>query len=252
MKNFAEQIKKLLNFELNISYYDSLESTNKTAKEKAKVDNCDGVVFAKGQTNGRGRMDRSFYSPKNSGIYMSIYLHPNISVNKLTNLTALASVAVIKAIKKLYKNLSPKIKWINDIYIENKKICGILTESSFNINKTFVVVGIGINLFKADNIPEDIKDIMGFIEDGKVNETKVVKLSAEILNEFFDLYYNKKDYFTDYYNHSLVLGKEITVISKDKSYIAKAIDIDKDFHLIVEHNNKKETLFSGEISIRLE
>ncbi|WP_305768298.1 biotin--[acetyl-CoA-carboxylase] ligase [Candidatus Epulonipiscium viviparus] len=148
----------------NIECYDVVSSTNLLLKQRyAEPEGL--VIIANAQEAGMGRVGRTFFSPKNSGIYFSVLLKPNDS-NTVNFVTAMAGVAVCKAITKIF-NLSPKIKWVNDIYLNNKKICGILTQSSFSLeNNTseYVILGIGINVYSPpEGFPSELENIAGSI-----------------------------------------------------------------------------------------
>lgn len=228
-----------------IKYYNSAASTNTVAKEYSKTATTDCVFIAKKQTGGKGRKQRSFFSPK-GGLYFSLVIKDK-STNEIPQITALAAVAVLNAIKKLSPQHKIKIKWVNDIYLENKKICGILCEKLSS--SPYAVIGIGINTAKPKDIPDEIKDIYGFINP-KVSYKYNAKLVAEIINEIYLLLQNGNFYET-YLENSLCINKEITVITETESYKAVAKTIEKDFSLTVQKENELINLSSGEISIKL-
>ena len=167
--------------------------------------------------------------------------------DKLPTITALTAVAVLNAIKKLNPSLNPKIKWVNDIYIDNKKVCGILCEKLSTSKHT--VIGIGINTAKPKDIPDDIKDIYGFINQ-KVSYKYNSKLIAKIINEIYTLL-EKGNFYETYLKHSLCIDKEVTVITETESYKAVAKNIETDFSLTLQKENELINLSSGEISIKL-
>ncbi len=228
-----------------IKYYNYAASTNAVAKEYSKTAQSDCVFIAKTQTGGKGRKQRNFYSPK-GGIYFSLVVKEN-TTNEIPQITALAAVAVLNAIKKLNPNINPQIKWVNDIYINNKKVCGILCEKISTLKYT--VIGIGINTAKPKNIPDDIKDIYGFINQ-KVSYKYNAKLIAEIINEIYTLI-NNGNFYETYLKHSLCIDKEVTVITETESFKAVAKNIEKDFSLTLLKENELINLSSGEISIKL-
>lgn len=228
-----------------IKYYNSAASTNAVAKEYSKTAQSDCVFIAKSQTGGRGRKQRNFYSPK-GGIYFSLALKQE-KTSGIPNITALAAVAVLNAIKKLNPNLNPKIKWVNDIYLDNKKVCGILCEKLSS--SPYTVIGIGINTAGSKNIPDDIKDIYGFINQ-KVSYKYNARLIAEIVKEIYSLQ-KTNDFYKDYCEASICIGKEITVTNEKESFKARAIKIEKDFSLTLQKENELINLSSGEISIKL-
>lgn len=249
-----EILEKLNNKNIEVTVLESTDSTNAYLKRSIRDDLKEGfAIIADSQTLGKGRFSRKFYSPKNSGIYMSILLRPSLSPENAVLITAAAAVAVSRAIEKL-SGKETKIKWVNDIYISSKKVCGILTEGSINSDGSFnyAILGIGINAYKPENnFPNEIKDIAGAIFSQKKENLRNT-LIAEVINNFFQYYNNleSKTFLDDYRQKSLVLGKEIKVPKNDKLFSAKALEIDDNCRLLVEYdNNEREYLSSGEISI---
>lgn len=234
----------------------SVTSTNTLAKEMAVAGASEGtVVLAREQTEGRGRMGRSFYSPNSTGLYFSIILRPRLDLNDSLLITTSAAVAVAKAIERL-TNDKVQIKWVNDLYMKGRKVCGILTEASLNIENgglEYAVVGIGINVTTKD-FPNDIKQIAGTIlSEGPRNKPIMSLLAAEILNNLSASMENMTDrsYLLDYKKRSFLIGKEILVLKGNDTKPAKAIDIDESARLIVEYpDGNKEALSSGEVSVR--
>lgn len=252
-EHLNSNLKKKINFKI----LDKATSTNTLVREFAS-ENKEGLVIIAGeQTAGRGRMGRSFFSPGDSGVYMSLLLKPEIQPEDAVQITTAAAVSVCKALESLGISDS-KIKWVNDIYIGNKKVCGILTESSFNSeSKTldFAILGVGINIYESqEGFPDEIKDIAGSVFSER-RENLRNKFIAEFLNAFFG-YYNTlsiKNHLKEYKEKSFVLGKEITIIQGEKIRNGKAVDIDENCNLVVElPDGKTEKLCSGEISVRVE
>ncbi|MCR5836390.1 MAG: biotin--[acetyl-CoA-carboxylase] ligase [Lachnospiraceae bacterium] len=242
---------------LDIQVFQTVTSTNTVLKEMAAKGAAEGtVVIATNQTNGRGRLGRSFHSPADTGIYFSILLRPKMSAENSLFLTTSAAVAIAKAIEDV-KDCRADIKWVNDIYINNKKVCGILTEGSFNVENNeldYAIVGIGINILPPkDDFPEDIKNKAGaiFSQGEDVSEVSS-KLVAHVLNYFFDYYNNltSKSFFEEYKSRSFLLGKDIHILDGNGKIPATAIDLDESCHLIVrlEDGTTKE-LSSGEVSV---
>ena len=245
--------------DLSIEVLQSLNSTNKTAREKAILGAPEGyVVIANAQTNGRGRNGREFFSPADTGIYMSLVLRPpRCSPQQATKLTTMAAVAVCEAIETVSKEKA-QIKWVNDVYVRGKKVCGILTEASLGLEDNFLeyaIIGIGVNVSSPiKGFPKELQNIADAVFEEAQNDGKN-RIAAEILNRFMSYYtvLPKINYIEQYRNRSFVIGKEILVISPDDQKKAVALDIDDDFHLIVKYeDNKTETLSSGEISVRLQ
>ncbi|HAT4245733.1 TPA: biotin--[acetyl-CoA-carboxylase] ligase [Clostridium perfringens] len=257
----AEGIKIFLNPKYSENYirvYKTIDSTNQEAK-KLLIDKDiphGTILIAEEQTAGRGRFQRKFFSPSNKGIYMSVILRPNIELSKAIHITTSAAISVCRAIETLTKK-RPKIKWVNDIFLDDKKICGILTEATGNFESgrvENVVVGIGVN-FKTDSkdFPEDIKNIAGSIFEGEKPTITRNQLVAEILNELFELCENLEDksIMTEYRILSLVLGKEVSFLKNNKMNKGVAIDITDDGALVVKYENGEiEYLNSGEVSVK--
>ena len=191
--NGDKMIEKYLRYKFKISTFDVLESTNTTAKELAQNGADEGtVIIAKEQTAGKGRLSRTFFSP-NGGLYMSIILRPTISSEKTTFITAAAAVAVCRAIKTV-TGIDTGIKWVNDIYLNGKKVCGILTSGAINSEKKnldYAILGIGLNIDPPKGgFNKEIKNIATSLFKENCDEDTKARLTAEILNEFFDLYRN--------------------------------------------------------------
>ncbi|MDR0519887.1 MAG: biotin--[acetyl-CoA-carboxylase] ligase [Clostridiales Family XIII bacterium] len=241
----------------NIIFYPSVKSTNRTAKEIALTGAKHGtVVVSDCQTEGRGRYDREFYSPQGSGIYMSFVLRPEQGrFESPTLITAFAGVAVCEAIRAVSAK-EPVIKWVNDIYCDGKKICGILTEAVSDFesgNIGWVVVGIGINFSTPDSaFPAELRRTAGALFPAGENTVTRNRLAAEIMNRMLDMDgYDKGLMLEKYRSLLFMLGSGIQVVSADGAYEAVAIDIDDMGRLIVRAGGgETRTLSYGEISIR--
>lgn len=176
--------------------------------------------------------------------------------DQAVKITTMAAVAVCEAVEEI-SGKETWIKWVNDIYQEGRKISGILTEASVSMENgsvESVILGIGINVYPPESgFPEDIRETAGSVFDGKQNDGKN-RLAAGVLNYFFKEYerIDRTDYVEKYRAKSLVVGKEITILSPSGDRNATALDVDQDCHLIVQYENgQTERLSSGEISIRL-
>lgn len=241
-----------------ITIKDTVTSTNtllRSAAENGAPDKT--VLIANEQTEGRGRRGKSFYSPADSGIYMSILLRPDFGADKAYILTAGAAVAAVRAVKKVC-GIDAGIKWVNDIMLDGKKICGILTEAVTDFESgslQYAVMGLGINISRPKGgFPSEISDIASSLYSYEVadNELKC-SLAAEILNSFFDIYGHTsvERLINEYKKYSVVLGKRIKVISAGTEYFATAVDIDNDARLVVKDNEGNiHTLSSAEVSVR--
>lgn len=241
-----------------ILYFDSLDSTNIKAKYLASSGEADGaVVISEEQTMGKGRLGRSFISPKGKGIWMSIILRPEIEPISASIITQIAAAAVNSAAAQI--GVKTYIKWPNDIILNGKKVCGILTEMSAELtNINYVIMGIGINAnLDIEDYTDEVKKCATSlkIETGKSIDRK--ELLARFLNNFEDLYEefiindNIKRIIKICRENSILIGREINVIKRGNAVKAKALDINDEGLLVVEYENGKiESLISGEVSIR--
>lgn len=267
-----------------IEYFNSICSTS--VMLKAFVDDYisnnfildlpEGKVFlASYQTHGKGRLNREFFSPANTGVYFSILLKPNISPQDSILITILSSIAVCEAIQDLVKNsdksqIKPQIKWVNDIFISEKKIGGILTEASLtleNLEINYIVLGIGLNVYKPKDefyFPESIKNTAGYIFED-YQECNILdfknKLVAGILSKFYDYYKDlgnldeksKKLILKKYSKLSCILNKNVIInTGVDAGKEVKVIGINNDFSLLVEFScGKTKSLVCGEVSLKI-
>ncbi len=241
----------------NIILLDEIDSTNNYLKKLARDGESAGtVVIADRQTGGRGRFNRRFYSPEGCGIYMSILLKPDLAPENAVLITSAAAVAVSRAVE-LLTGSETRIKWVNDVLKDGKKICGILTEGAINPETgrfSWAVLGIGINVYSPEKgFDKEIENIAGAVFDQRENGLRN-RLASEILNQFSMLYegLEKRTFLEDYRSRSCVTGKKISVVKDDKLISAKALEIDEECRLLVEYENgEKEFLNSGEISIKI-
>ncbi len=237
-----------------IECYDSVSSTN-TILQQRYTENEGLVIVANSQELGMGRINRNFFSPKDTGVYFSLLLKPLIDSDKKNFITSMAGIAVCRAIHSIL-GLNAKIKWVNDVYIDGKKVCGILTQGSFSFENNkmeYIVLGIGINVYNPINgFPKNIENSAGSVITQKQGELRN-RLIAEVLNEFWELYKNFdfNAISSEYKSLNYVIGKEISVISDNSSTPAKVVDIDTNCRLVVQFENGDiSCLDSGEISIR--
>ncbi|MCH5199896.1 MAG: biotin--[acetyl-CoA-carboxylase] ligase [Oscillospiraceae bacterium] len=228
----------------------TVDSTNTYAKKLAADGAWDGtVVIAEQQTAGRGRRGNSFYSPPGSGLYMSVILRPELHAADTDLFTICAGCAVSRAVERL-SGTKPLIKWVNDVYLDGKKICGILSEATadFECGRVdSVVTGIGINISTKD-FPDGLGSKAGSINAGNVTRAR---LAAEVLSELICcLERRRSDNIADYRARSLVLGKEVGFVLNNVQYIGKAIDIADSGELVVElEGGESVRLNSGEVSV---
>lgn len=234
---------------------DETGSTNELAKTYAKEGATQGtVLIARRQTAGKGRMGRSFYSP-DSGLYMTVILRPKITIERSLLLTSMAGVAVVRTIRKL-TGFCAKIKWVNDIYLDGKKLAGILAESALNSDGTirYMVLGIGINVH-TKSFPEEIaKTVTSLSVGDHAAQVDINYLAAQILNELSGLYGEQmcnRAYLAEYREYSCVLGRTVKMIQGDQEEMVLAVGITDDAGLIVRRTDGSEIMLnSGEISLR--
>ena len=236
----------------------SVGSTNTLCNEKAKSGEAEGYVAVAGaQTAGRGRRGRSFYSPAGTGIYMSLLLRPHgLTGDQVLGLTTMAAVAVSESIEAL-SGKKAEIKWVNDIFVDGKKVCGILSEAMYEVPSgalQCVIVGIGINAYAPEaGFPPEISELAGCVFDKPEVDLKN-SLVAEVLNRFMKYYDDPKSdaVYDEYRTRSMVIGKDVKVLKKDSALKAHVLDIDRDCGLVVRYpDGTEEVLNSGEISIRV-
>lgn len=242
---------------IKLTVLKTVDSTNNYAKVLAQNGAPQGtVVIAEEQTAGKGRLGRKFYSPASTGIYMSIIVRPQMSVEKSLMITTGTAVVVSEAIEKI-SYLPTQIKWVNDIYAGDRKLCGILTEASIDCESgglEYAIVGIGINVSTVkDSFPEELGNIATSIFPHRSPRPIRSSLIGEILNEFF----SSLDSFSDgahmkqYRERSMLIGRDINVIKGSEIIPAKAIDIDDDASLVVRYTTGEiANLSSGEVSVR--
>lgn len=241
--------------------YDCVDSTNSVLKAMAgDYQDKDVLLVAKTQTGGRGRMGRSFSSPE-GGIYMSLLLHPDIPASESLFLTTAMAVAVSKAVEEICGR-ETSIKWVNDVFMDGKKICGILTEAkidSESLKPDYTVVGVGINVEEPEiGFGSELKDIAGAIYPyGHAPAGIKESLIAETIKLFY-MYYEQmaeKAYFEEYKKYSCLIGKEVRVIDNvlnpGHTEYAVVLDINEKCHLIVKYQDGTvKALSSGDVSIR--
>lgn len=253
-----DKIKNLIKANLNVVVMDSVDSTNTYAKRIGEESYEPTLIVANSQTRGKGRMGRFFYSPKGSGVYFTLLLKPKIDISQSVLLTTLAAVSVACEVEKMLGK-EVKIKWVNDLLIDNKKFCGILTEGSISIENSelnYAVIGIGINVYSpAKGFPKDISNIAtSLLGSSNISYDFKNKLVANVVNNFMQTYSNieKSPHLNAYKQRSIAIGKIVNVIKLDKEENAKVLDLGDDFSLIVEYEDGSiENLKNGEIRIKI-
>lgn len=241
-----------------ILFLPTVESTNTLAKQKALEGAEHGtVILANQQTAGRGRLGRSFHSPPENGIYCSLLLRPErLTATDAVLLTTAASVAVSRAIRK-GTGKETQIKWVNDLFLDNRKVCGILTEAITNFENgevECVILGVGLN-FKGsvEELPEELRETAGFLYDGERPAISRNEMVAQLIGELSHLeeWIRTREFLEEYRRRSMVLGYEVDVIQGQSSFPATAVEIDDWGGLVVERKDGvRQLLNTGEISIR--
>jgi BirA family biotin operon repressor/biotin-[acetyl-CoA-carboxylase] ligase len=244
--------------EVSIQLYDTLESTNQAAKRAAVSGEAGhgSFVLAKSQSAGRGRRGRSFYSPGEAGIYLSVILEPGSTVAQSLLITTAAATAVYKAVKKIC-GISLDIKWVNDLCKDGRKVCGILTEAITDFesgNIEYAIVGIGINLYRSsDGFPEELQDVAGALYETPESAACADRnaLVAEIVNELLEEI-RRPGISEEYIRQNIVPGHHIRILDGERSRSAYAMEIVPDGRLKIREEDGTETLLAfGEVSIRL-
>lgn len=280
---FADSIREDLSPKENKFYQEIVclaetTSTNTLIKERYANFKPEGlVVSAETQTGGRGRFGRSFHSPAGSGVYFSLLLKPRGTSQKAALITAAAAVAGAKACEKINRNLKEgdvKIKWVNDLCLNGRKICGILTESSILFESgemEYVVLGVGINLqFDAKNAPNELKKTVGGLFSKSAPTGARAKLIAAFLSEFYAIYeplfkkgaVEEREAFEatleNYRRRLLFVGRKVDVVKnsfqEDEKRTATVVGVDEQFNLLVVYDDepaKIAALNGGEIRARL-
>ncbi|WP_157148993.1 biotin--[acetyl-CoA-carboxylase] ligase [Brachyspira pilosicoli] len=247
----------------NFIIHKTVASTNIIARELAINGAESGtVVIAEEQTSGYGRNGKSFFSPYGTGIYMSIILNLK-KEKKIFNssfITTAAAMAVSKSIEEI-SNENTQIKWVNDVFINGKKVCGILTEGAFSFEDgklDYAVIGIGVNVnFPKDGFPKELNNIAASI-NSKNNANSNTKsdirniLVAKILENLYDYYFNDVNFYEEYKKRSFLIGKKVSININNKEHIVKVLDIDKTFALVAKFQDGKiDKIVSGSINKRL-
>lgn len=231
-----------------------IDSTNTHAKALAAQGAVHGtLVCARSQTGGRGRFGRKFHSPDANGIYMSLILRPDFPADKAVMITSMTAVAVARAIERL-ADVQVQIKWVNDLYIDGRKVCGILCEAGMDFESgrlEYAVVGIGVNTARAE-FPDEIKDIATSVGNVCGKDISKNRLIAEICNCMEEMYDQLEDgaFMEESRRRSNVIGRNVVVLRGNDRIPAKALDIDDQGSLVVETQEGILHVHSGEVSVR--
>ena len=241
-----------------IIYYPKTESTNMIARNLAMEGAGEGtIVIAEEQTKGRGRLDRSWISPAGKNILMSLIFRPEVMPRQVFFLTMLSSLSVIKAIRKI-TSLEAHVKWPNDIFMEYKKIGGILTEFSAEQDRVnYVIIGIGLNVNFDPSLFPEIRDIATSISRVFKMEVSRIDLLRAILEEmeigYGALKQGRIDEIREEWDKcSMIKGREVTITSFDSIIEGIVESMDEDGCLILrDRSGKRKKIVSGDVSLRL-
>lgn len=239
-----------------LELHDCLDSTNNRAKMLAAGGAKNLCVIADRQSGGKGRMGRGFFSPAGRGLYLSIILHPRMRASDhVALLTTYAAVAVAESIEEL-TGARAEIKWVNDVWVGGRKVCGILTEASVDFESgglAYAVVGIGVNVRKMEFPPEvaavatDLETETGVQADRNRLASLLLQKIARVENELSD-----GGFLERYRERCVVLGKSLHVTRGNETFDATALEIDACGGLVVQlADGSIRTLNSGEVSTKL-
>ena len=255
-KNELVSIRKTKWVGTEICYFDVTDSTNTQAKSLGEGDAPNGTLVVAGkQESGRGRRGRSFESPAGTGIFMTLLLRPEIEPQNASMLTLVSALAVAKGIEHMV-DLPVQIKWPNDIVINGKKVCGILTEMSAQMDYVnYIVIGIGINVGN-EEFPEEIKDVATsiYLESGKhVNRAMLIEKIWEEFEDYYELYEKTQDLSSlvkEYDSYLVNRGQKVRVLDTKEPYEGKAMGITDRGELIVDTWEARRLVSAGEVSVR--
>ncbi len=240
-----------------VKSYESIDSTNQEARRLAAKEGKNGLlVVSEEQTGGRGRRGRAWTSPKETGIWMSLLLRPDLEPQDASMITLIAALATAKAIKQV-SDLDVLIKWPNDLVYNNKKVCGILTEMSAEIDEIlYVIVGIGINV-NTKEFPEEIKEratSLAMEKGQKIHRAKLIAAFCLAFETYYEQFLQTKDLAfmkEEYETHLVNVGRQVRIIKRDGERIRTAIGINERGELLVKDDlGRIEEVFSGEVSVR--
>lgn len=242
-----------------LTYLNTCSSTNDLLKAMAEAGAEEGTVLVAGeQTRGKGRLGRSFTSAANKGVYLSALLRPDLPPQALLPLTGFTAVAVARAVLRV-AGVRAQIKWVNDLVLNGRKICGILTESAFSAGGRlrYVVVGAGLNVnYDREDFPEALRSIAGSLQTEVGRPFPLAAVAAAMIEELDALYAallsgGADAYLAAYRESCLTLGRDVLLVQNDVSTPAHALDVDGSLGLLVRYPDGRQALIrSGEASVR--
>lgn len=243
-----------------IRFYLTIDSTNLEAKRLAQQGAPDGlVVVAEEQGKGRGRLERSFFSPAGKGIWFSVVLRPDFLPQDAPKCTLLSAVAVAKAAEDF--GMKVGIKWPNDVLAGGKKLVGILTEMSAEMERIhYVIIGTGINVnIKAQDFPEELRDKAASflqVKGETIPRAAFFRAVLEHMDALYDAILREgfAEIFSEWRRYSITLGQMVRVIDArgggQEAFVGKAVDIDDDGALLVDTAEGRRRVLAGDVSIR--
>lgn len=243
----------------NVICLKSVDSTNNYLRTLAIEGKPHGTVaIAESQSAGRGRMGRSFASPESKGVYLSMLIRPEqVRAEETSAVSAWVAVAIRDAVARAY-GVDAGIKWVNDLTLGNKKICGILTEMSIESETghiQYMVVGAGVNVNETEeDFPKEFRSVATSLKMETAKNYNRVRLAAEMIKSLDKLcsdFPSRKQYYLDSYRkYNVTTGKDVRLISGSAESVGFAKAIDDDFALVVETDGKEKSVHSGEVSVR--
>ncbi|MDO4648245.1 MAG: biotin--[acetyl-CoA-carboxylase] ligase [Eubacteriales bacterium] len=237
---------------ISVKVFDELDSTNRQARRELMDGTIDseGVVIARSQKEGRGRRGRTFFSPE-GGLYLSVILRPETTMQQSLILTTAAATAVFLAVRDVCK-VDLSIKWVNDLYLDSRKVCGILTEAITNFETgdiEYAIVGIGLNLKFQEPVPVELQEKIGELTNPEGEQIDPNRLGAAIVDHLLEEV-QRTEVSEIYREHNMIPGHRIHILDGERSRDAKALSINSDGTLVVEEaDGTEKTLFYGEVSV---
>lgn len=253
----AEELGSYLGSGKQLRVYPEISSTNDVLKGFAVSEGAPAgtTILSDLQTGGKGRLGRRFFSPKGCGLYMSMLLRPEGSVTDNLILTAQSAVAVYRAVKRVC-GIELGIKWVNDLYFDGRKVCGILSEGQANFETgklDFVIVGIGLNVYEPEEgYPEELQEKAGSLLGKRSAGARVNRnlLAAELIREFYRLS-QEQGLAKEYSEKNIVPGHRVRILDRGTVREADALRILPDGRLeVMETDGTKQALVYGEVSVR--
>ncbi len=259
-----EKIEKALKTSwvaLNLSFYPVIDSTNNVAKAAGLEGLASGfLAVADKQDAGRGSRGRSWVSPAGYNVFMSLMVRPGIPMDKASGLTLVMALSIAKGIEDVCAGANPGIKWPNDIVLNKKKICGILTELHMmpDQNDYFVVIGVGINVNQEPSLfPDEIRQTAGSIfseTEKEIDRSELIAACMKRFEENFEKYVktqNLSELRDSYEKRLLNIGNQVRILDPKGEYEAVALGISDEGALLIEHTDgKREAINAGEVSVR--